>query len=283
MNTDTFLKLITKRKKQKNVLIFAHRGLSSLAPDNSVKALTLAFQSADVDGVEFDLQKTADGVIIVRHNLSLKTKKGQPWIRELTLKEIREYVSPTDAPTFKEVLKIAQPNKKILDIEVKSKGIVKEVIHLLKKNKLFEKTIFTTIYKEVYDEIRSIDQQVAIMYGYPRERGKDLGQQRWAQPFVKLIVQYMKYKTPRQMEEFAKTIETPFYSLYHKVISQKAVTTIHQLGKLCIGCTINLHNDTGKRASFTAMQVMIDNGVDMIKTDYPQLKQKLKMSEVKLI
>ncbi len=48
-------------------LVFAHRGLSSLAPENTIAAFALA-RDRGVPGVELDLRLTADGVLAVSHD-----------------------------------------------------------------------------------------------------------------------------------------------------------------------------------------------------------------------
>lgn len=48
-------------------LIYGHRGASKLAPDNSIEALVLAAQAGG-DGVEIDVRRSSDGVLILAHD-----------------------------------------------------------------------------------------------------------------------------------------------------------------------------------------------------------------------
>jgi glycerophosphoryl diester phosphodiesterase len=51
-------------------LVFAHRGASGYAPENTLPAFELAVEMG-ADGVEFDVQITADGKLIVHHDRDL--------------------------------------------------------------------------------------------------------------------------------------------------------------------------------------------------------------------
>ena len=52
------------------ILVFAHRGFGDLAPDNSLVAARLAM-AAGLDGVDVDGQRSADGEVVIFHDLSV--------------------------------------------------------------------------------------------------------------------------------------------------------------------------------------------------------------------
>ena len=54
------------------MLIFAHRGASKAAPENTLKAFRLAFEQ-HADGIEFDTYQH-DGGILVFHDRTLKRR-----------------------------------------------------------------------------------------------------------------------------------------------------------------------------------------------------------------
>ena len=56
-------------------LIIAHRGASTLAPENTLAAFQRAMD-AGVDGIEFDVRLTKDGVPVVYHDSSLQRIAG---------------------------------------------------------------------------------------------------------------------------------------------------------------------------------------------------------------
>jgi glycerophosphoryl diester phosphodiesterase len=69
------------------MLVLAHRGANRLAPENTVPAVVEAVNRG-ADGVEFDVHRTADGALVVRHDA--ETPIGL--VGELTRQEISEAV-----------------------------------------------------------------------------------------------------------------------------------------------------------------------------------------------
>jgi glycerophosphoryl diester phosphodiesterase len=83
-------------------LVIAHRGASAEAPENTLPAFELAI-GQHADYVEFDVQATADGALVVFHDLDLDrlTSTGGP-LRRRTLAELRGLGA--GIPTLAEVL-----------------------------------------------------------------------------------------------------------------------------------------------------------------------------------
>ena len=70
--------------------IFAHRGASGYAPENTLEAFALAITQG-ADGIELDVQLTKDGIPVVIHDETIDRvteKKG--WVKDYTLKKLKE-------------------------------------------------------------------------------------------------------------------------------------------------------------------------------------------------
>jgi glycerophosphoryl diester phosphodiesterase len=109
-------------------LIFAHRGSSSDAPENTLAAIKLAWQKF-ADGVEFDIHLSHDNQIVVIHddNTARTTGKNRKVIN-LTLNELQTFDAGSwknrrwkneKIPSLKEVLEIIPANKQVM-IEIKT-------------------------------------------------------------------------------------------------------------------------------------------------------------------
>ena len=271
MTKNEFEDFIKQTKAKKGVVCFAHRGVSSLAPGCSIKAISLGFETPEVDGIEFDVQKTSDGKLVVHHNFALRLGEQEAWLRDLSLSQIRKHFPPSQLPELEDVLILFKNKDKIADVEIKGFGIAKEIMDLSKNLGVYKSCVFTSIYDSINEEIKEYDPNAARIFGYPHDRGKNLAMKKWAQPLVKLAVVYLRYSLPHKLPLILKSCGTPFISLYHKLITKDAVSLIHKDGGYCIGATINLQNDTLNRESLNSMKHMKDCGVDVIKTDYPQL------------
>lgn len=115
--------------------IYAHRGASGSAPENSMRAFRLALETG-ADGIELDLRATADGVPVVLHDRALdRTTSGSGNVDELTLAALRE-VNAGDGepvPTFEDVLDLVD-DRVGLDIEIKQPGIEGAVLDILHRH-----------------------------------------------------------------------------------------------------------------------------------------------------
>ena len=108
-------------------LIFAHRGASRLAPENTLAAFRRAVEIG-ADGVELDVQLSADGVPVVIHDATVdRTTDGSGEVRDLTLAQLQELDAGSYAgaaftgeriPTLEETL-VEVGDKLLVDIELK--------------------------------------------------------------------------------------------------------------------------------------------------------------------
>src|SRR5574340_1848713 len=70
-------------------LIYAHRGSSIHAPENTLAAFGKALEQG-ADGIELDAKLSADGEVVVIHDQTVKrTTSGQGRVNQLTLEQLR--------------------------------------------------------------------------------------------------------------------------------------------------------------------------------------------------
>lgn len=117
-------------RRARRPLVWAHRGASADAPENSLAALRRAVE-AGADGVEFDVQRCGTGELVVFHDRSLGRCLGVPgFLNETALAELRRLTldsldrragrAPAGerVPTLDEWLKEA-PETLLLNLEAK--------------------------------------------------------------------------------------------------------------------------------------------------------------------
>jgi glycerophosphoryl diester phosphodiesterase len=115
--------------------ILGHRGARLLAPENTLPGFRAAI-SEGADGVELDVRRTADQVLVCLHDAGLgRTTNGRGPVREHTLAEVRRLDaggSPRRnghhggqesirVPTLTEALD-SLPSSALVDVEVKCRG-----------------------------------------------------------------------------------------------------------------------------------------------------------------
>jgi len=109
-------------------LRLAHRGDWRLAPENSLEALVLAAGTPGVDGVEFDVRLSRDGIPVLLHDETLERVQGRDdAVADLTAAELRE----AGIPSLAEVL-AALPPEAFLDVELKGPGHAKATADALR-------------------------------------------------------------------------------------------------------------------------------------------------------
>ncbi len=92
------------------MLVLAHRGANRVAPENTVPAMAAAVELG-ADGVELDVHRTADGVLVVRHDAD--TPDGP--LGDLTLADL--HAGQPEVPELSAVLDVCRG--RLVNVEVK--------------------------------------------------------------------------------------------------------------------------------------------------------------------
>lgn len=125
---------MTNKKTQ----VWAHRGASAHAPENTLEAFGLAVEMRS-DGIELDVHMTADRHLAVCHDGTAdRTSDGSGKISEMTLAELRRFsyaagfgdkYGHVTLPTLDDVYRLIKPTGLIINTELKAAG--EEFLHLV--------------------------------------------------------------------------------------------------------------------------------------------------------
>jgi glycerophosphoryl diester phosphodiesterase len=119
-------------------LRIGHRGARAHAPDNTLRGIRTA-AALGADMVEMDVQRTADGHIVLAHDAHLTDSAGRAWpIQRSTLANLRaiDLGQGERIPTFAEALKVCIEENIGAYIEIKDGGAIEAVIATLRKEKV---------------------------------------------------------------------------------------------------------------------------------------------------
>ena len=164
-----------------------HRGAAAYAPENTVASFEEAI-ARHADMVEFDIRRTRDGVIVLFHDDSIVTPKGERKpISKVTSEELSQLarVNGYELAAFEEVLK-RFGSRIPLNIEIKDGGFEREVVGLLKQYKPAFEPAFSSFSPWVIARLKRIDKSLktALIVGRMRFMGFNI----LFRPIMQLIV-----------------------------------------------------------------------------------------------
>lgn len=161
------------------MIIMAHRGYSSKAPENTMPAFELAMEAGS-GGIELDVHLTKDGEVVVIHDDVLnRTTNGKGQVEEFTMAELKEldagsWFSPefkgTKLPTLREVLELISQHNVLLNVETKTalgfEQLNEKLAPLLDEYAMWEKTIISSFNHYALVHIKTIRPQArtGILY-----------------------------------------------------------------------------------------------------------------------
>lgn len=112
-------------------LVWAHRGASGYAPENTMAAFEKAVEM-EADGIELDVQMTKDGELVVIHDETIgRVSDGTGWVKDFSYTKLVKYnfnrtrpeYERAEIPTLEEVYELIKPTKLTVNVEIKT-GIV---------------------------------------------------------------------------------------------------------------------------------------------------------------
>ncbi len=144
-------------KKTDRPLIWAHRGASGYAPENTLESFKKAIMLG-ADGIELDVQLTKDDRIVVIHDETIdRISDGKGWVKDYTLEELRRFnynkthpeFAHADIPTLREVYELMKPSGLTINVELKT-GIVfyeeleRKVIELTREMEMEDNVLYSS-------------------------------------------------------------------------------------------------------------------------------------------
>jgi glycerophosphoryl diester phosphodiesterase len=138
-------------------LVFAHRGGSKLAPENTIEAFDrgLAFGA---DGIELDVHLSRDGQVVVHHDPTLErtTALAGP-IDGRTADELAR----AGVPTLAEVLARYPDTRLIVELKVNHENLAREAVDLVRRAGAIERVCFGAFGLRVLRAVRNLEPAAA--------------------------------------------------------------------------------------------------------------------------
>ncbi len=233
-------------------LNLGHRGARGLAPENTLAGMRAAVQ-AGADGVEFDVQRTRDGHLVIFHDDDLKRICGVGGrIVTSTLAQLREldagrhfgpHFAGEPIPTLDEVIETL-PASAFLNIEAKrfrlrSDGLEAALVEAIRCHNLLGRCIVSSFNPLLLWRLGRMDRTIplGLLYAPDLPFGFNRG---WPRRLLRLAALHP----------------------YHEQVTPEFVQQTHRGGQQVNTWTVNEPAE---------MRRLIDLGVDGIITDRPDL------------
>lgn len=151
--------------------IWAHRGASGYAPENTLEAFSLAAEQG-ADGVELDVQLTKDNELVVIHDENVdRVSKRTGLVKDFTLEELQNmnvnvlrpgYTDFARVPTLQEVYELLGPTGLTVNVELKTgvfpyEGIEKRVLSCTKDAGMEERVCYSSFNHKTLLQIKKLD------------------------------------------------------------------------------------------------------------------------------
>src|SRR5712671_30579 len=131
-------------------LVFAHRGGSALAPENTMPAFANGLLLG-ADGIELDVHLSRDGVAVVHHDAAVdRTTRGQGAVSSMTAAELARL----DVPALSEVLSQFRDARVIVELKVNRKELAHAVVDVVRRADAVERVCLGSFGRKVLNAAR---------------------------------------------------------------------------------------------------------------------------------
>ncbi len=235
--------------------IWAHRGASGDAPENTLAAFQMAME-VKADGIELDVHFTRDRQVVVTHDDDVARVTGyKGMVSDLTLAQLKKLdfsynmaaFKGETIPTLEEVLALIKPGKLWINIELKTNdenpnGLEEACQELVEKYGMQERILYSSFNHYSLARVREIAPHMPCGALYSNKPYKP-----WA---------YAKAMGLRAVHPQYESVNTPGY-----------MAECHASYIDCNVWTVNGEAD---------IRTLLKMGVDGIITNYPALAIKLR-------
>ena len=238
-------------------LNLAHRGLSYVAPENTLTAFRLAIQVGS-DGAECDVHRTSDGVLVLSHDRVAKRTMGQDVdITKTPFEEIEKFdagvwkgkhFAGEKVPTLEEYLRLFKGSGCTPVIEIKQQGTEKEIVELVRKLEMVGEVYIVSFHSDSLAEIKRLEPKLSFAHIFSWKIDGPAEAQ--AEELVTKLIKK------------ADEVGTKVVSLNANMVSKKLVDLMHEKGYFVWVWTVNDVKD---------MNRFLDWGLDSVTSDRPDV------------
>ena len=240
------------------MLIWAHRGASAYAPENTITAFEKAIHMK-ADGIELDVHLSRDGELMVCHDEKIdRCSSGTGEVCAMSVSQLKQYdysfkfrrFRGETIPTLREVLELVAPSGLLLNIELKTNvnpypGIEEKCLALVDEYGMSDRVMYSSFNSD------------------------SLGRMHALSPGTKLGLLYKKH-TKGTLLRAKQAGATALHPEFHLCYQDKYVENMHSKGYALNVWTPNASSDFWKLAELD---------VDGVITNQPDIARRVAQGE----
>jgi len=170
-------------------LVFAHRGGSALAPENTMEAFASGLAHG-ADGLELDVHLSRDGAVVVHHDRTLdRTTPLRGPIADRTADELHRI----GVPALADVLARHRDTRVIVELKVNHEELARTAVEVVRKANAVDRVCVGSFGLRVLRSVRSLEPALATSAAREEVRWA-LYRSRWRWPVTR--VAYGGYQVP---------------------------------------------------------------------------------------
>lgn len=215
---------LSRTSGQATPQVIAHRGGPKYASENTLAAFRSAIDQG-ADGLEFDVQMSQDGALVVIHDETVdRTTNGTGAVRDLTLAQLRSLDAGNGEhiPTFEEVLALAKSRGTTILPEAKSAhlypGLEAKLVAALHTADYVDHTIVEAFERESLEQFRRLDPNLRLcaLYGtWQFDVSAPAGRAQYVCPEAEMVLLYpgiifQAHRDGRRVIVWFLALENPF-------------------------------------------------------------------------
>jgi len=223
-------------------LVFAHRGGSALARENTMAAFANGL-ALGADGVELDVHLSNDGMVVVHHDATVdRTTTGTGAVAALSQRELARL----GVPGLADVLREFPETRVIVEMKVNTRELAEAVVNVVRQANAVERVCLGSFGQRALRAARALDPAIATSAA--RE------EVRWA--LYRSWVRRPSFGVPYG------GFQVPEVSGATRIVSKRFVDVAHRAGLAVQVWTIDDEDDARRLLSW---------GVDALITDRPDV------------
>jgi glycerophosphoryl diester phosphodiesterase len=223
-------------------LVFAHRGGSALARENTIAAFDNGL-ALGADGLELDVHLSRDGVVVVHHDRTLERTTG---LEGAVAAKTAAELARADVPRFADVLTRYRDARVIVEMKANAPALAAAVIEAVRTANAVDRVCLGSFGLRVLRAARALEPRIATSAA--REEVRWALYRSWVRWPVRRVP-YAGYQVP----EFAGTT---------RVVSPRFIDYAHRAGLAVQVWTVDIEPDARRLLAW---------GVDALITDRPDI------------